>query len=135
VADRTTAERLAGELAELARQANLIVHRLEPQLCHGGYDCFRVDLAMPDGSTWMEASHESETSIRQAIMLWARGDVGHGLDWTRENGRDGTWSAGCLCGQVFRAQDPATALRGVQEHWAEEAEWAEATAREAEDRA
>jgi hypothetical protein len=129
--DETEARHVADDLRAEALAAGLDVVTLRTMPCHGGrWGCFLVDLRGPDGVTWMEGSHESESSVRQAIVLYVRGHVrGHVLEWTRRNLRDMTWSVGCACGSTFRAQTWDDAARGVWEHRDElAAELAEAVA-------
>lgn len=116
--NETEAQHFADQLRAEAVAAGMVVITLRPMRCHGGsYGCFLVDLLTADGGMWMEGSHESESSVRQAIVLYVRGNVReHLLEWTRRNLRDLTWSVGCACGATFRAQTWDDAARGVWEH-------------------
>jgi hypothetical protein len=128
------AQQIAESLDEEAVAAGLTVSNLRPQLCghRGNWSCYVVDLRAADGQTWMEASHESESSIRRAIVLFRDGRADqHALAWTRRNLTDSSYSAACLCGETVRGGRYEDALAGIWEHRDEElAELAEAASGE-----
>lgn len=118
------ADQIAEGLRAEAIAAGLEVLYIHPQLCghRGSWTCYAVDLRPAGDRTWMEGSHESESSVRRAIVLFRDGRVTeHALAWTRRNLRDGhTYSAGCTCGETVRGGNYESALRGIWDHRDEE---------------
>lgn len=69
--ERDQAQTLARRLSKAANKATLTVTTLQPMRCHGGWGkCFLVQIWTSGGRLWMEGSHESEESIREALRLY-----------------------------------------------------------------
>lgn len=70
-AERDEALVAARRLARAAGRAGLTVTTLQPMSCHGGWgECFLVQMWASDGRLWMEGSHESADSVRDAVALY-----------------------------------------------------------------
>jgi hypothetical protein len=59
-------------LSREAVAAGLTVTALSPHRCRGRYGCHFIQLWMPDGGLWAEASHESTASVREHIALFRK---------------------------------------------------------------
>lgn len=112
------AREVAEDLTLEAISAGLTVVTLSPHPCRAESSwCLRVDLRTGDGGCWMEATHESESSVRRAIVLYGQGNVReHTLVGVRGPNRDGSLSAFCACGETSRAFTAEVAKKGIWEH-------------------